>query len=244
MGDSIREQYDEEQDTKEEFLVEHQEETPLEIQDIQLEAGMPQDTENKKLCKHTQDAQKFQVTPAKGMTYINGTATRMTVCIENSQHPLIIDGGAHCSIVARNYLDHHSPNWENKLLPTKAKNFKSASGKMTSIGTIIKEIVIPHRKGNIRLNTELVVLEDAVETMEIHSLGPQYCISMPYPISGNLVISIIIGKIGHYGHFIIWVHPGPFTIIRPFLASFCFWAILGIFQSTGKIQPKKLYLDF
>ncbi|MBW0522121.1 hypothetical protein O181_061836 [Austropuccinia psidii MF-1] len=32
---------------------------------------------------------------------------------------------------------------------------------MTSIGTIIKEIIIPHRKGNIRLNPELVVLDDA-----------------------------------------------------------------------------------
>ncbi|MBW0508509.1 hypothetical protein O181_048224 [Austropuccinia psidii MF-1] len=32
---------------------------------------------------------------------------------------------------------------------------------MTSIGTIIKEIIIPHRKGNINLNPELVVLDDA-----------------------------------------------------------------------------------
>ncbi|MBW0483142.1 hypothetical protein O181_022857 [Austropuccinia psidii MF-1] len=32
---------------------------------------------------------------------------------------------------------------------------------MTYIGTIIKEIIIPHRKGNIRLNPEFVVLEDA-----------------------------------------------------------------------------------
>ncbi|MBW0471412.1 hypothetical protein O181_011127 [Austropuccinia psidii MF-1] len=32
---------------------------------------------------------------------------------------------------------------------------------MTSIFTIIKEINIPHRKGNIRLNPEFVVLEDA-----------------------------------------------------------------------------------
>ncbi|MBW0503169.1 hypothetical protein O181_042884 [Austropuccinia psidii MF-1] len=32
---------------------------------------------------------------------------------------------------------------------------------MTSIGTIIKEIIIPHRKGNIRLNPEFVVLGDA-----------------------------------------------------------------------------------
>ncbi|MBW0467113.1 hypothetical protein O181_006828 [Austropuccinia psidii MF-1] len=85
----------------------------------------------------------------------------MTVCIDNSQHPLIIDSGAHCSIVARNYLDNHFPNLENQLFPTKAKNLKSASGKMTSIGTIIKEIIIPHRKVNIRLNPDFFVLNDA-----------------------------------------------------------------------------------
>ncbi|MBW0465847.1 hypothetical protein O181_005562 [Austropuccinia psidii MF-1] len=32
---------------------------------------------------------------------------------------------------------------------------------MTSIGTIIKDIIKPHRKGNIRLNPQFVVLEDA-----------------------------------------------------------------------------------
>ncbi|MBW0527630.1 hypothetical protein O181_067345 [Austropuccinia psidii MF-1] len=56
MGDAIREQSDDEQDPREEFLVEYQGETPLEIQDIQLEAGIPQDTSSKNLCKHTQDA--------------------------------------------------------------------------------------------------------------------------------------------------------------------------------------------
>ncbi|MBW0485253.1 hypothetical protein O181_024968 [Austropuccinia psidii MF-1] len=161
MGDSIRENSDEEQDPREEFLVEYQEETPLEIQEIQLEAGMPQDTANKRLCKNTQDAQTFLVKPSKGMPYIHGTAKKITVCIDNAQHPLLIDSGAHCSIVARNHLDNHFPNWEKQLLPTKAKNFKSESEMMTSIGTIIKEIIIPHRKGNIRLNPEFVVLNDA-----------------------------------------------------------------------------------
>ncbi|MBW0500007.1 hypothetical protein O181_039722 [Austropuccinia psidii MF-1] len=95
------------------------------------------------------------------MAYIHGKATKMTVCVDNDQHPLIIDSGAHCSIVAREYLDNHFPNWEKELLPTKAKNFKSASGKMASIGKIIKEIIIPHRKGNIRINPEFVVVEDS-----------------------------------------------------------------------------------
>ncbi|MBW0479116.1 hypothetical protein O181_018831 [Austropuccinia psidii MF-1] len=57
-------------------------------------------------------------------------------------------------------MDNHFPNWDKQLLPTKAKNFKSASGKMTSIGSIIKEMIIPHRKGHIRLNPEVVVLHD------------------------------------------------------------------------------------
>ncbi|MBW0571789.1 hypothetical protein O181_111504 [Austropuccinia psidii MF-1] len=103
----------------------------------------------------------FLVTPTKGMAYIHGTATKMTVCIDNSQHPFIIDSGAQCLIVDRNYLYCHFPNWETQPFPTKAKNFKSASGNMTSIWTIIKEIIIPHRKGNISFNPEFVLLEDS-----------------------------------------------------------------------------------
>ncbi|MBW0505702.1 hypothetical protein O181_045417 [Austropuccinia psidii MF-1] len=122
---------------------------------------MPQDTANKNFCKNTQDAEEFIVTTTKGMSYIHATATNMTVCIDNYQHPLIIDSGAHCSIVARTYLNDHFSNWETQLLPTKAKNFNSESGKMTSIGKIIKEIIIPHMKVNIRSNPEFLVLEDA-----------------------------------------------------------------------------------
>ncbi|MBW0556776.1 hypothetical protein O181_096491 [Austropuccinia psidii MF-1] len=122
---------------------------------------MPQDTANKNLYIHTQDAQTFLVTPTKGIAYIHGTATKMTVCLDNAQHPLIIDSGAHCSIVAKTYLDNHLPNWEKQLFPTRAKNFQSALRKMTSIGKIIKEIIIPHRKVNIRLNPQFVVLDDS-----------------------------------------------------------------------------------
>ncbi|MBW0493808.1 hypothetical protein O181_033523 [Austropuccinia psidii MF-1] len=85
----------------------------------------------------------------------------MTVCPDNAQHPFIIDSGANCTIVAKEYLEKHFTNWENQLFPSKAKNFKSESGKMTSIDTIIEEIIIPHRKGNIRLNPKLLGLEDS-----------------------------------------------------------------------------------
>ncbi|MBW0479299.1 hypothetical protein O181_019014 [Austropuccinia psidii MF-1] len=156
MGDAIREQCGDDQDPREEILVEYQEETQVEIKYIQLEEGMPQDTENKNLCKHTQDSQTFLVTPTKGMAYIHLTATKITVFSDNAQHPLIMKSGAHCSIVAKVIWIINS-----QIGTTKAKNFKSASANMTSIGTIIKEIIIPHRKGNIILNPEFVVLEDA-----------------------------------------------------------------------------------
>ncbi|MBW0557676.1 hypothetical protein O181_097391 [Austropuccinia psidii MF-1] len=58
MGDAIREQSDEDQDPREEFLVEYQEEKPLEIQDIQLEGGIPQDTANRNLCVKTHKMHK------------------------------------------------------------------------------------------------------------------------------------------------------------------------------------------
>ncbi|MBW0480257.1 hypothetical protein O181_019972 [Austropuccinia psidii MF-1] len=85
----------------------------------------------------------------------------MTFCIDNAQHPLIIQSGANCSIVARNYLDHHFPNWEKQLFLSKETSFKSTSEKMTSIGKIIKEMIKAHRKGNIILNPEFFKLEDA-----------------------------------------------------------------------------------
>ncbi|MBW0476122.1 hypothetical protein O181_015837 [Austropuccinia psidii MF-1] len=44
MGDGIREQCDLDQDPREEFLVEYQQETQLETQDMQLETGMAQET--------------------------------------------------------------------------------------------------------------------------------------------------------------------------------------------------------
>ncbi|MBW0492188.1 hypothetical protein O181_031903 [Austropuccinia psidii MF-1] len=192
MGDAIREQSDDDQDPREEFLVEYQEETQIEIQDIQLGEGMPQDTANKKLCKHTQDAQTFLVTSTKGMAYMHGKATKMTVFIYNSQHPLTIDSGSHCSIVARNYLDNHFPNWEKQLLPTKAKNFKGESGGMTSIGKIIKEIIITHRKGNIRLNPEFVVLDDA--HIQGFLLGTDYQRMYGIDICNSKNRQITIGK--------------------------------------------------
>ncbi|MBW0509556.1 hypothetical protein O181_049271 [Austropuccinia psidii MF-1] len=138
MSAAIREQSDDDQDPREEFLVEYQEETQIKIQEIQLEAGMPQDTENKNLCKHTQDAQTFLVTPTKGMACIHGTATTMTDCIDNAQHPLIIDSGAHFSIVARTYMDHHFPTGKNNSCQPRKRASTVHQGRYHALGQLSK----------------------------------------------------------------------------------------------------------
>ncbi|MBW0516094.1 hypothetical protein O181_055809 [Austropuccinia psidii MF-1] len=140
MGEANSENFDDDQDPIKEFLVEDQEDAQLKIEEIQLEEGLTQDTENKNLLKHTQYSQTFLVTPTKGMAYIHGTVTKITVCVYNAHHPLIIQSGANFSLVDRKYLDKHLPNWEKQLLPNKAKNLKSASGKLTSISIINKEM--------------------------------------------------------------------------------------------------------
>ncbi|MBW0519556.1 hypothetical protein O181_059271 [Austropuccinia psidii MF-1] len=137
MGDAIREQ-SEDQDPREEFLVEYQEETPLEIQDIKSEAGMPQDTANKNLCKNTQDAQTFLVTPAQGMKYMNWTAKNMTRLSGSSLPKLGKTTLANQGKELQNFIREDDIHWK-----------------------IIKDIIIPHRKGNIRPNPEFFVLEDA-----------------------------------------------------------------------------------
>ncbi|MBW0475184.1 hypothetical protein O181_014899 [Austropuccinia psidii MF-1] len=62
MGEAIRENSYYDQNPIKECLVEYHDKTQLEIQDIQLEACLPQDTSNKNLCKHTQDSQTFLLT--------------------------------------------------------------------------------------------------------------------------------------------------------------------------------------
>ncbi|MBW0544912.1 hypothetical protein O181_084627 [Austropuccinia psidii MF-1] len=136
MGDAIREQSDEEKYPRDGLLVEYQEEIPLEIQDIHWKQAC-----HKRL-------------PIKTCAKIHNTHRHSWL-----HQPK--ECGAHFSIVVRNYLDNHFPNWEKQLFPTNAKSFKSSSGKITSIGKVIKEITIPCRKGNIRLNPEFVVLDDA-----------------------------------------------------------------------------------
>ncbi|MBW0490614.1 hypothetical protein O181_030329 [Austropuccinia psidii MF-1] len=85
---------------------------------------------------------------------------------------MIIDTRASFSIVEEDYLKDHFPKWGKELIPTKARIFKSESVRMNYMGKIFKEIIPPHRKGNIRLKPEFVVLKN--EQVQGFLLGTEY----------------------------------------------------------------------
>ncbi|MBW0557759.1 hypothetical protein O181_097474 [Austropuccinia psidii MF-1] len=146
MGDAIREQSDDYQDTRKNSWWNTKRKPHWNPRHTVGSRHATRSCQQKLVQTHTRCT--------KIPCYTNQRDGIQTVFIANSQHLLIIDIGEQCSIMARNYLENHSQNWEKQLLQTKAKNFKGLSGKITSIGKIIKEIIIPHRKGKIRLNPE------------------------------------------------------------------------------------------
>ncbi|MBW0488061.1 hypothetical protein O181_027776 [Austropuccinia psidii MF-1] len=129
---------------------------------------MPQDTAKKNLCKHTQDAQTFLVTPTKGISYIHGTSPKMTVCIDNAQHPLIIDSGVHCSIVARMYLANHLPNWKNNSFQRR----KRASNVHQKLGLL--KILRQNRPA-------FAIGEEPLEEIRGHDIELYLDVERPYP---------------------------------------------------------------
>ncbi|MBW0468770.1 hypothetical protein O181_008485 [Austropuccinia psidii MF-1] len=103
----------------------------------------------------------------------------------------------------------HFLNWWKLLLITKAKSINSASGKMTSIGTIINEMIIPHSKGNIGLNPEFVVLE--VADIKGFFLGTDYQRMYGIDIYNGKNRHIAIGRKEEQNFFLIYTICQPVT---------------------------------
>ncbi|MBW0462908.1 hypothetical protein O181_002623 [Austropuccinia psidii MF-1] len=101
MRNSLRESSQIEYEHIAEYIVESNEENSLEIQETELDSGIPQVTKDKELCKHTKHAQKFLVTPNNRMGLIHVTPTKLEVYIENCTNPIIIDKGAGFFIVEK-----------------------------------------------------------------------------------------------------------------------------------------------
>ncbi|CAH7671063.1 hypothetical protein PPACK8108_LOCUS5827 [Phakopsora pachyrhizi] len=85
---------------------------------------------------------------------------------------LLLDGGAFYSIVGSKFLNIVLPDWKNNLLDIPITKFKSASGDMKLIGIIETSLIFPHPLGSVRIQAELVVMDNA--TMHYFILGNEY----------------------------------------------------------------------
>ncbi|MBW0509359.1 hypothetical protein O181_049074 [Austropuccinia psidii MF-1] len=124
IRNGIREDPQSESQQIEAYIMECNEENSLDIQDIELNSGMPQVTSEKELCKHTLDEQTFLVKTKKGMGFIHGTPTKLTVHIERFSKSMIIDKGDSFSIVEKKYLREKFLKWDEELLPKEKETSK------------------------------------------------------------------------------------------------------------------------
>ncbi|MBW0572236.1 hypothetical protein O181_111951 [Austropuccinia psidii MF-1] len=93
------------------------------------------------------------------------------------------------------YLNYHFLKWEEELIPKKVRKFKNELGKANSLRTIIKDIILPHDKANIRLKPEFVFLKN--EQLQGFLLGTESQRMCFMYISNSKNIYLTIGTNKH-----------------------------------------------
>ena len=192
MGNGLRQDSDSGSEPIEQYLLEYEDEKTESVLGNSLKPELIQPKNGEDRSGRTIDAKEYLEVPKTGMAFIHGAKSKLDVYIENKKHPLIFDTGANCSVVAKEYLDRHFPMWNAEILLTKARSFKSAAGKMKSLGIIQKIIIIPHKMGNLRLHIEFVVLENA--KFDGFLMGTEYHRIYGISIHNYLESYLIIGQ--------------------------------------------------
>ncbi|MBW0527546.1 hypothetical protein O181_067261 [Austropuccinia psidii MF-1] len=71
-----------------------------------------------------------------------------------------LDKGAFCTCVGKDYLQSILPGWKNHLLPIQGVQFSSSSNNMYPLGMLKTNLVFPHPPGIIRMNTEILLMDN------------------------------------------------------------------------------------
>ncbi|MBW0526252.1 hypothetical protein O181_065967 [Austropuccinia psidii MF-1] len=83
-----------------------------------------------------------------------------------------LDTGEFCTCVGKDYLQAILPGWKSHLSPIEGVQFSSASNNMYPLGLLDTNLVFPHPAGSIRMNTEIVVIDNCTSQHII--LGNDY----------------------------------------------------------------------
>ncbi|MBW0586333.1 hypothetical protein O181_126048 [Austropuccinia psidii MF-1] len=127
------EHWESESEPIEQYLLEYYDEKPASILENCLKPEFSQPKNVEDLSGSTTDSKEYLENPKIAISFIHVEIPNVDVYIENTNHPLIVDTGETFSVVSRKCLDRHFQLWHAEILVTKAKGFKSASGKMESL---------------------------------------------------------------------------------------------------------------
>ncbi|MBW0488322.1 hypothetical protein O181_028037 [Austropuccinia psidii MF-1] len=108
-----------------------------------------------------QDDRMHQTKPARGKGYTSGASCITSIMINYFEAQVSLDTGAFCTCIGKDYFQVIFPEWKNHLLPIKGVQFSSASNNLYPLGIFDTNIVFPHPAGSMRINTEIVVMDNS-----------------------------------------------------------------------------------
>ncbi|MBW0521362.1 hypothetical protein O181_061077 [Austropuccinia psidii MF-1] len=106
------------------------------------------------------DARMCKTKHARGKSYTAEASFITSVLMKDIEAKVNLDTGAFCTCEGKEYLQVILPKWRNHLLPIEGVQFSSASNNMYPLRILDTNIVFKHPAGNIRVKTEIVVMDN------------------------------------------------------------------------------------
>ncbi|MBW0523370.1 hypothetical protein O181_063085 [Austropuccinia psidii MF-1] len=110
--------------------------------------------------------------PARGKGFTARSSCITNIVINNRESKILLDSGAFCTCVEKDYLDIIYTNWQDRLMPIEGIKFSSASQNMNPLGIFEAEMIFPHPTGSIRPKLESFVMNNC--TSQQFKLGTDY----------------------------------------------------------------------
>ncbi|MBW0578722.1 hypothetical protein O181_118437 [Austropuccinia psidii MF-1] len=139
-----------------------------------------------------QDARICQTKPARRKGYTSGASCITSILMNDILAKVNLNKGAFCTCVGRYYLQAIFPGWKNRLLPIEGVQFSSSSNNMYPLGMLDTNLVFPHPAGNIRMNTEIVLIDNCTSQPII--LGNYYLNIYGIDLNNHKDIHLTIGE--------------------------------------------------
>ncbi|MBW0498535.1 hypothetical protein O181_038250 [Austropuccinia psidii MF-1] len=138
----------------------------------EVHTHLPQYSEECYNLINIQDARMCKTKPARGKGYTAGASCITSVLMNDIEAKVNLDTGAFCTCVGKDYLQAILSGWKDHLLTIEGAHFSSASNNMYPLGILDTNHVFPHPAGSIRMNTEIVVIDNC--TSQDIFLGNDY----------------------------------------------------------------------